>query len=228
MTKELPIAIDRERRNEATIVPLVVEHCDLEALPIWTIQALPLDEDGRLRPLKDWQRQHRENEALADVARKLRVLIGEAGGSAATADTASKGNGYPERRRARPFGAIFASALLLLLAIVGWASGPFRTPREPPMTPPRAEYSLGVGESLIVDPLDLKGTPKLGGLHLVKGSVRLAPGSPGAVSETANEQVKYDTVAGGDGEVPRSGDVAKVEYWIADEAGQQVQGTILF
>ena len=59
------------------LVPVLVDHVDLEALPITAIQCLPKDERQDLRPLVEWPNPNR---ALAAVAAMIRKTVAEQGG----------------------------------------------------------------------------------------------------------------------------------------------------
>ncbi|MFL5333032.1 MAG: TIR domain-containing protein, partial [Geminicoccaceae bacterium] len=58
------------------LVPVLVDHVDLEALPIVAIQCLPKDERQDLMPLVDWPNPNR---ALAAIAAAIRKAMAELG-----------------------------------------------------------------------------------------------------------------------------------------------------
>jgi hypothetical protein len=62
-----------------TLVPVLVDHVDLEALPVAAIQCLPKDERQDLKPLVDWTNPNR---ALAAIAAVIRKAVSEQGGDA--------------------------------------------------------------------------------------------------------------------------------------------------
>src|SRR3954453_2276677 len=61
------------------LVPVLVDHVDLAALPVAAIQCLPQDERQDLLPLVDWPNANR---ALAAIAAVVRKVVGELGGDA--------------------------------------------------------------------------------------------------------------------------------------------------
>ena len=61
------------------LVPVLVDHVDLEALPVTAIQCLPKDERQDLKPLVDWPNPIRR---LAAIAAVIREAMAEFGGDA--------------------------------------------------------------------------------------------------------------------------------------------------
>jgi hypothetical protein len=69
--RELAIALERGRRGEAVVVPIIFRDCDWKPLEqISSLQALPTD----ARPVESWPIR---NEAWANVSRGLRKAIGD-------------------------------------------------------------------------------------------------------------------------------------------------------
>src|SRR4051794_21546819 len=61
------------------LVPVIVDHVDLEALPVAAIQCLPKDKQQDLMPLVDWPNPNR---ALAAIAAAIRQAMSEFGADA--------------------------------------------------------------------------------------------------------------------------------------------------
>ena len=78
---ELRGAIARAEAGQAHLVPIVCDHIDLKALPIASRQCLPPDEQGDLKPLKDWPNP---NVPLARIAARIRELVGAIGATRAS------------------------------------------------------------------------------------------------------------------------------------------------
>src|SRR3954468_3865213 len=63
------------------LVPVLVDHVDLEALPIVALQCLPKDERQDLMPLVDWPNPNRALAAIAAAIRKAMAELGVDAGS---------------------------------------------------------------------------------------------------------------------------------------------------
>lgn len=74
---ELLAALQANKR----LVPVIVDHVDLEALPVAAIQCLPKDERQNLMPLVDWANPNRALAAIAAVIRKTTAELGVDAGS---------------------------------------------------------------------------------------------------------------------------------------------------
>ena len=64
------------------LVPVLLQHVDLKALPITAIQCLPKDERQDLKPLAEWRNP---DQALAAIAAAIRKAVAELGGEAGPA-----------------------------------------------------------------------------------------------------------------------------------------------
>src|SRR3954470_8487960 len=64
------------------LVPVLVDHVDLAALPVTAIQCLPKDERQDLLPLVDWPNANRALAAIAASIRQAMAEFGVAAGSA--------------------------------------------------------------------------------------------------------------------------------------------------
>lgn len=67
---EMQIALEREARGEATVVPVVLRACDWQAAPFGKLQALPKD----AKPVTSWSNR---DEAWSDVANGIKRLVNE-------------------------------------------------------------------------------------------------------------------------------------------------------
>lgn len=77
-TVEFPAAIARHRSNEVTVLPVLLEACDWEALEsdgfkLDRINLLPKDRNNNLKPVRQWRTS--KHEAFAQVAREIRTLV---------------------------------------------------------------------------------------------------------------------------------------------------------
>jgi hypothetical protein len=77
-TVEFPTAIARHRSGDVTVLPVLLDACDWEALEsdgfkLDRINLLPKDQNNNLKPLRQWRA--RKNEAFAQVAREIRNLV---------------------------------------------------------------------------------------------------------------------------------------------------------
>jgi hypothetical protein len=91
---ELPVAKRRRTDGTCVIVPVLMEECYWELLGLSNVNALPLDEDRKLKPVDQWPR-NRQNGALTQVIRALVEQIDRLATLAATApdETAAKAPG---------------------------------------------------------------------------------------------------------------------------------------
>jgi len=65
---EIKKAIGRHKKGEATLIPIIVRHCDFESSSLSQIQALP----KFAKPVASWEDQ---DEAWLDVVKFLKILI---------------------------------------------------------------------------------------------------------------------------------------------------------
>jgi TIR domain-containing protein len=77
-TVEFPTAIARHRNGEVTVLPVLLEACDWEALEsdgfkLDRINLLPKDRNNDLKPLRQWRSS--KHEAFAQIARRIRNLV---------------------------------------------------------------------------------------------------------------------------------------------------------
>ena len=66
--REMTIALERHRANEARVVPIIIEPCDWRHTPLGELKAVPRDGE----PVALWDN---ENDAYLDVVKELRRII---------------------------------------------------------------------------------------------------------------------------------------------------------
>ena len=66
--KELPVALARHKRQEATVVPVIIRPTDWTFTPLGKLKALPLDG----KAITEWDNQ---DTAFADVAENVRKIV---------------------------------------------------------------------------------------------------------------------------------------------------------
>jgi hypothetical protein len=71
---ELKSALERRAREETRVIPIIAEACDWEAMPIFTIAALPKDKANNLKPLNKWRGD--KDVALTQIAQQVRRNVG--------------------------------------------------------------------------------------------------------------------------------------------------------
>ena len=69
---EFKIALERESRKEASIVPIILKKCLWRETPLKALQAIPHDDNGRLKPVDEWGDR---DKAFANIAEDLAKLI---------------------------------------------------------------------------------------------------------------------------------------------------------
>jgi len=72
---EMIRALERDARDEARVIPVILRPCDWPALPFGRLQGLPLNG----KPVTKWSNQ---DEAYTDIARELRKVVEEMGSKA--------------------------------------------------------------------------------------------------------------------------------------------------
>jgi hypothetical protein len=70
---ELRTAARRHQERTLTLLPVIADYCDWEATPLGELQALPMSDDGRIKPLVDWTNPH---VPLTAVIKALRQMVG--------------------------------------------------------------------------------------------------------------------------------------------------------
>ena len=70
---ELPIARQRRGEGKCLIVPILFDHCYWKLLGIDEINFLPKDDNGKLKPISQWENQ--QNAALTQVVEHLHKQI---------------------------------------------------------------------------------------------------------------------------------------------------------
>ena len=65
---EMGLALERESKKEARVVPVILRACDWKGAPFGKFQGFPKD----MRPVTSWSNR---DEAWADVARGIRSLV---------------------------------------------------------------------------------------------------------------------------------------------------------
>jgi hypothetical protein len=79
-TIELPTAIDRHRDGSATIIPVLLDHCDWQSLEhrgfaLSQLNFLPKDENNDLKPVSEWR--SRRPAAFTQIAQRIRKCVEE-------------------------------------------------------------------------------------------------------------------------------------------------------
>jgi hypothetical protein len=69
---EFKMALDREHKGEASIVPIILKKCLWRETPLKELQAIPQDDNGRLKPVAEWEDR---DKAFAHIAEDLVKLI---------------------------------------------------------------------------------------------------------------------------------------------------------
>ncbi|WP_435548371.1 toll/interleukin-1 receptor domain-containing protein [Desulfobacterium sp. N47] len=69
---EMEQALSRHKANISRVIPVVIKSCAWQASPIGKIQALPVDDDGKIKPVTNWDD---ENEAYFNVQEGIRKAI---------------------------------------------------------------------------------------------------------------------------------------------------------
>ncbi len=67
-SKEVKVSLERHARREATVVPVILRHCDWIETPLGNLEALP--EKGR--PVSEWSTR---DQAMQDVVSRLRRVV---------------------------------------------------------------------------------------------------------------------------------------------------------
>ena len=70
---ELRTAVKRHQERTLTLLPVIADYCLWDVTPLGELQALPMGEDGRIKPLVDWSNP---NVPLTAVTKALRQMVG--------------------------------------------------------------------------------------------------------------------------------------------------------
>jgi formylglycine-generating enzyme required for sulfatase activity len=92
--REMKRALEREEKGEARVVPVIVRPCDWHTAPFGKLQAVP--KDGLAVTHSDWGS---EDEAWADVARRLRTAVEELARKGAATQKSTGASAAPDPTR---------------------------------------------------------------------------------------------------------------------------------
>jgi hypothetical protein len=70
---ELREVLNLRSSRGINVIPIIVETCDWEAMPIRSMAALPKDKNNNIKPLNKWYRDR--DVALTQVARQIRQHV---------------------------------------------------------------------------------------------------------------------------------------------------------
>ena len=158
---EMKTALEEHARGSGRIIPIIIRPCDWSAAPFARLQALP----HRGRAITSWPN---EDEAWADVSRRLREALRAAGADAAPRATGAPGEPAPTlspdvavqflktQLGSQRTTMAWLSAVIALLLVVGLAT----------------TAAAAVGRALLV-PHETRGVQLLGGLLVAASSLVL-------------------------------------------------------